>query len=87
MQLLNIFRYIYYRELLLLDIMDIRDYVEKTLPELDSEKLDDAVSFLKELGVIRSDDIKLLEQSDLMPCFNLIQCRKLLKFNFAQGKS
>ena len=85
MLLLFIFLYVL-GEILQLDIMDIKAYVEKTLPELGSEKLDDAVSFLKELGVIEAVDIKLLDQSELMPCFNLIQCRKLLKFNFAQGK-
>ena len=85
MLLLFIFSYVLGKTLQL-DIMDIKDYVEKTLPELESDKLDDAVSFLKELGVIEAADIKLLDQSDLMPYFNLIQCRKLLKFNFAQSK-
>ena len=85
--MLQLFIFLYVLgEILQLDIMDIKAYVEKTLPELGSEKLDDAVSFLKELRVIEAVDIKVLDQSDLLPCFNLIQCRKLLKFNFALGK-
>ena len=61
--------------------MDIKDFIENRLPELrkNGEKLNDAVSFLTKLGVNNEEDMNLLEQSDLMPFFNLVQSRKLLQ--------
>ena len=61
--------------------MDIKDFIEKKLPELhhNAKKLNDAVSFFTKLGVNNEEDMNLLEQSDLMPFFNLVQSRKLLQ--------
>ena len=67
--------------------MEVRHVIENILPELGkTDKLGDATSFLKDLGVGKVDDLKLLRESDLMPFFNVIQSRKLLK-SFSQGKN
>ena len=64
--------------------MEIQKYVETCLPELvnEEDKLEEAVSFLKSLGANIADDLKLSDQNDLMPFFNLIQSRKLSKSSF-----
>ena len=68
--------------------MEIQKYVETCLPELvnKEDKLEQAVSCLKSLGANKADDLKLFDQNELMPFFNLIQSRKLLKSSF-QGAS
>ena len=67
--------------------MEVRHVIENILPELGkTDELSDATSFLKDLGVGKVDDLKLLHESDLMPFFNVIQLRKLLK-SFSQGKN
>ena len=64
--------------------MEIEKYVETCLPELvnEEDKLEGAVFFLKSLGANKADDLKLLDQNDLMLFFNLIQSRKSLKSSF-----
>ena len=65
-------------------IMEIQKYVETCLPELvnEEDKLEETVPFLKSLGANKADDLKLLDQNDLMLFFNLIQSRKSLKSSF-----
>ena len=67
--------------------MELRHVIENIFPELGkTDELGNATSFLKDLGVGKVDNLKLLRESDLMPLFNVIQLLKLLK-SFSQGKN
>ncbi|XP_059414716.1 uncharacterized protein LOC132149469 isoform X2 [Carassius carassius] len=64
----------------------ILEEVKKILPELDLNKLQDVVSHLSLVGVEKTEDLSLVEVSDLQDFLEPIQCRKLVK-TFRQKES
>lgn len=67
--------------------MDLRGQIQAILSDIHKETLLKVVNKLMEDGVGDMDDVKYVEESDLLGILSPIQCRKLLhSWKNAEGK-
>ena len=57
----------------------VKELVKKAIPSLSSDKMDELMAKLAELGVLCADDLIHVEALDIKDTLPLIQCRRLIK--------